>query len=177
MNRRVFLSGAVGVAVLAGGGWLVWRETSRRAGAGRAPAAAGPASLYDLTLPDPGGRAQPLAQYRGRPLVVNFWATWCAPCVKEMPDLDTLHRSHPNVQFVGIGVDTADNITRFIKKVPVAYPLLVAGNDGVDIVRGLGNSNGGLPFTVVFDADGGVARRILGPVSVDDLAATLSRYD
>jgi len=175
MNRRVFLSGVVGVAVMLGGGWLAWQESARRAGSTAAPGD-GPA-LFDLTLPDPGGRAQPLERYRGRPLVVNFWATWCAPCVKEMPDLDALHRRFPKVQFVGIGVDTAENITQFIKKVPVAYPLLVAGNDGVDIVRSLGNTSGGLPFTVVFDADGSVRRTILGQVAVDDLAATLSVYD
>ena len=157
-----------------GAGWLAWRESARRAGGAAASARA---PFFDLTLPDPDGRAQPLSQYRGRPLVANFWATWCAPCVKEMPDLDALHRRFTGVQFVGIGIDTVDNIVQFIRKVPVGYPLLVAGTEGVDILRQLGNTSGGLPFTVVFDADGGIRRSILGQVSSQDLAQTLARYD
>ena len=93
-----------------------------------------------------------------------------------MPDLEELHKKYGEVQFVGIGIDTADNIRAFVEKVPVSYPLLVAGHGGIDIVRSMGNPAGGLPFTVIFDADGQVKRKILGQVKMDDLARTLSAY-
>lgn len=187
MKRRVFLSGLAGVAVLGGGGWLAWREASRKgpgprpqggeaASRASAPAGAEGATLLALTLSDMAGEPVALARYAGRPLLVNFWATWCPPCVKEMPDLDALQKKFAEVQFVGIGIDTADNIRAFAEKVAVSYPLLVAGHGGIDIVRSLGNPAGGLPFTVIFDADGQVNRKILGQVKPDDLARTLSVY-
>lgn len=188
MNRRVLLSGIAGVAAMAAGGYYAWRESGRRApGAALRPAepsaaAAGGASgsaevdLYALTLPDLEGQPLALARYRGKPLLVNFWATWCAPCVKEMPELEILDQRYPQVQFLGIGVDTAANMREFVRKVPVSYPLAVAGHEGAALVRGLGNSAGGLPFTLVFDADGSVNRRILGQIDMQDLDRTLARY-
>lgn len=126
------------------------------------------------SFPDMQGQSVPLSTYAGRPLVVNFWATWCAPCVKEMPDLDALSRKYTDMTFVGIGVDSQANIERFLQKVQVSYPLLVAGHGGVQIMKTLGNSKGGLPYTVIFDADSKVARDILGQVDPDDLDAYLA---
>ncbi|MFT0851450.1 TlpA disulfide reductase family protein [Achromobacter sp. F4_2707] len=126
------------------------------------------------SFPDMQGQSVPLSTYAGRPLVVNFWATWCAPCVKEMPDLDALSRKYTDMTFVGIGVDSQANIERFLQKVQVSYPLLVAGHGGVQIMKTLGNRKGGLPYTVIFDADSKVARDILGQVDPDDLDAYLA---
>jgi len=182
MNRRVFLYGAAGVAAMAGGGWAAWRASSRRVpsrqagGAGLAGLPEDVRAVYALELPDAAGRSHAVAGYRGKPLVVNFWATWCPPCVKEMPDLDALHKRYAQVQFLGIGIDTAANIRQFSEKIPVGYPLLVAGPSGIELLRRLGNPAGGLPFTVVFDAQGQVARRILGQVQPDDLARTLDGF-
>ncbi|MEI2415200.1 TlpA disulfide reductase family protein [Orrella sp. JC864] len=183
MKRRVFLSGAAGVAAMAAGGWMAWRVSSRKGPGGSAPAQgqqgaaqADAGQFMQLALPDVAGRQVPLSSFAGQPMLVNFWATWCPPCVKEMPDLEALQKKFPQVRFVGIGIDTAENIRAFTEKVQVSYPLLVAGHQGIDIVRSLGNSAGGLPFTVVFDADGRVNRRILGQVKPDDLARTLSAY-
>ncbi len=164
---------------MAAGGWLVWRETARKGPGGQPAAAAAPSTegqFMQLALPDVAGKPVALSSFAGQPMLVNFWATWCPPCVKEMPDLEELQKKFPQVRFVGIGIDTADNIRAFTEKVPVSYPLLVAGHQGIDIVRGLGNSAGGLPFTVVFDADGRVNRKILGQVKPEDLARTLSVY-
>lgn len=120
------------------------------------------------------GATRRLADWRGRPMVVNFWATWCVPCVKEMPELDALQKEHPKVQFIGIGVDSADNMRKFLAKVPVSYPLLVMGPGAIDTLRSLGNPAGGLPFTLVFNADGSINRKILGQIKSDDLARTLA---
>ncbi|TAL90130.1 MAG: TlpA family protein disulfide reductase [Candidimonas sp.] len=137
----------------------------------------GPIPLFDRTFPDPEGVAHPMSTWLGKPLIVNFWASWCPPCVKEMPDLDALHKKYPTVQFLGVGVDTASNIRNFIRKTPVSYPLLVAGHDGIQLMRDLGNQVGGLPFTVVFNAKGQEINRVLGqikPAEFEPIVRSLS---
>ncbi|MGO4328862.1 TlpA family protein disulfide reductase [Cupriavidus sp. 2TAF22] len=128
-------------------------------------------------LPDPQGGKLSLADFRGKTVVVNFWAPWCGPCVEEMPDLTALYKevSGPKVEFVGIGIDSASNIQQFIKKVPVAYPLAVAGFAGTELSRNFGNAAGGLPYTVVIAPDGTVTYRKMGRVSTDELRAALPR--
>jgi thiol-disulfide isomerase/thioredoxin len=142
--------------------------------AGNADAAA---ELLAQTWPDGHGRAQSMAQWKGRPLLVNFWATWCAPCVREMPELDALGKRHAGVQFVGLAVDTAANVGKFVAKIPVSYPVLITGPGSIDLMRRLGNGPGGLPFTVVLGADGRIRKQILGPVdpaALDGLLSSLS---
>ncbi|WP_116136750.1 TlpA family protein disulfide reductase [Trinickia diaoshuihuensis] len=149
-------------------------------GESAAPQAAAPtgdavAQLMDAALQDVSGKPQTLAPYKGRVLVVNFWASWCAPCVAEMPELVRLHDAYAGkgVQFVGIGVDSEQNIQNFLKKVPVDYPILVSGFGGADLARSLGNSAGALPFTVVIDANGVVRSTKLGQVAPTELRRTL----
>lgn len=163
MSRRSFCLGAI--ALMAG----------LTSGCGERPATAQVSSdvLFRQTLPDLVGTAQDIAQWRGRPMLVNFWATWCAPCVKEMPDLDRLQAEFPGVAFVGIGIDSAPNMVAFVEKVPVAYPLLEARSTGLELMRELGNRNGGLPFTVILAEDGRILRSIMGQVEPDEIRATL----
>lgn len=156
MNRRAFLL-----------------RTGALAGAGLAMSLPLPSlaaqSLFDETFPDADGADQPMKQWLGKPVVVNFWATWCPPCVKEMPDLEALHQQYPGVNFLGLAVDTAVNVRKFNEKVQVSYPLLMIGHGGIERMRSMGNRAGGLPFTVVYDADGQVAETILGQVKPDEL--------
>ena len=173
MNRRLLLSAAVAVAATVAGGYtLMGRKPKNDA----APADAGDpvAGLMQMQLPDLNGASHSLAGWKGQPIVVNFWATWCAPCVKEMPALDALQKKYPHVRFVGIGVDSAANMQKFVEKVQVSYPLWVIGAGAIDTLRKLGNPSGGLPFTIVFNADGSINRKILGEVQPDDLDRTLS---
>lgn len=181
MKRRQFIYGGVAVVAIAASGYGVSRLTDRPTdeplNAEKIPPEQGPAAtlgevpeaLWALALPDINGEVQPLSQWRGSKTVINFWATWCAPCVKEMPDLNALHHKHPNVRFVGIGIDSTANIRAFLDKVPVDYPLLVQGAGGIDLLRRLGNSQGGLPFTLVLDEDGVLRHRILGQIDPADL--------
>lgn len=139
-------------------------------------AALPPDPFYANDFPDLQGRQVEFSRYLGKPLVLNFWATWCAPCVKEMPDLDALHKKYGNVGFVGLAVDTLVNVEKFGTKVQVSYPLLIAGHGGIKLMRSLGNKQGGLPFTVVFDKQGQVAKRLLGqikPAELDRIIADL----
>jgi thiol-disulfide isomerase/thioredoxin len=133
-------------------------------------------ALWNRSLPDTHGASQPLAQYRGRIVVLNFWASWCGPCVKEMPALSDLQRRYAQkgVQFVGIGIDSAPNVTHFLEKVKVDYPIYVAGFGGADIARQFGNTTGGLPFTVVIDKTGRVRYTKLGEIDAATLSAQLN---
>lgn len=177
MKRRTLILGAGGLSAMAATGWFAWRESSRKApGANRAASAApaaksqlNPDALLDARLPDLDGQEVLFKTYLGKPLVVNFWATWCAPCVEEMPALSEMAQSMPDVQFVGIGIDTADKMRQFLAKIPVSYPLLVAGHSGIALLRELGNSTGGLPFTVMLDANGSMIDTVLGQVQPADL--------
>ena len=123
------------------------------------------AQLLALTLPDTQGVMQPLRQWQGKLLVVNFWATWCAPCREEMPEFSLLQQKYAvkGVQFVGIALDSADNVTDYSRQRPVAYPLLIANLAPMPIMMGLGNSSAGLPFTVILDRDSKLVRSRLGP--------------
>jgi len=167
MNRRLFLRAGAAAALAARCGRAYAQDTAVPPDAVQ--------MLFERPLPDLQDQPRTLSAWRGRPLVVNFWATWCAPCVKEMPELDAMQKRHAQVQFIGIGVDKADNIRKFLAKVPVSYPLLVMGSGAIDTLRKLGNPAGGLPFTLVFNADGTVNRKILGQIQVSDLERTVAR--
>lgn len=160
MNRRQWLG--LGALALGFGGFGAWMA-ARRHSLGDADAAA-IALLHRLTLPDAAGRPVALAALRGQPMLVNFWATWCPPCVEEMPELngfDAEFRAR-DLQIVGIGIDSASNIREFSDKTRMSYPLLVAGTSGLELVRRLGNTSGALPFTVIVDRAGQVTWRTLG---------------
>ncbi len=131
-------------------------------------------SVFELSVDDLNGESTALSQYTGKPLVVNFWATWCPPCVEEMPDLEALSQSHTDVQFVGLAIDTQRNVKRFLQQIPVSYDLYVPGHSGVKHMRALGNPKGGLPFTLVISADGTVAHQILGQIDKKDLDSKIN---
>jgi thiol-disulfide isomerase/thioredoxin len=135
----------------------------------RAPADA--SALLALTLPDPSGRPQPLSQWQGKVLVVNFWATWCGPCREEMPDLVRAQKEYgaKGLQIVGIAADDADKVQQFAKEIELNYPALIGGYAAIDLSKDLGNSLVALPFTLVVDRKGKVAYTHLGPVKPDKL--------
>ncbi len=117
--------------------------------------------LMQLTLPDLDGHAQAFSQWRGKVLVVNFWASWCAPCVQEMPAFSRLQERYAEqgVQFVGVGIDEVEHLRAFIRKTPVSYPLLVAS---LPISDTPALQIAGLPYTLVIARDGHIESRRLG---------------
>ena len=133
-------------------------------------------SLMKANLPDTLGQTRALLEWRGKILLVNFWATWCPPCVEEMPELVDLQNSSEfkNLQIVGIGVDSPSNIQQFTKKLQISYPILVAGMEGTEIARALGNQAGGLFFTVLIDAEGRVRQTYLGRLKMNQVKADLA---
>jgi thiol-disulfide isomerase/thioredoxin len=167
MNRRSWLvAGAGAAAAAAGVGWQVWRERQRQEQAER-----GLASLWPLRFPRPEGGELALADFRGRPLLINFWAPWCPPCVKELPALNRFQKAFAaqGWQVVGLAIDEPPPVRAFLKKLPLDFPVGIAGFAGADLSRRLGNADGALPFTVILDAAGHVARRQLGESQYEDL--------
>ena len=181
MKKRTLLLGGAGLVAMGAVGVIAWRESSLRAPqANRAasqaafvPTPPDVEAFFAARLPDVQGHDTPLDAFRGEPLLINFWATWCPPCVAEMPDLEALSKSFNNVQFVGIAIDTDANVKKFLQKIPVSYPILVAGHSGIDLVRAMGNSTGGLPYTVLISPDGRVHDQILGQVKPEALRQQL----
>lgn len=132
--------------------------------------------LLAQTLPDAHGVPHPLSKWRGQPMIVNFWATWCAPCVDEMPELSALQAeiAPRGIQLLGIGIDSADNIAKFAAKYKISYPLFAAGVSAIELARAFGNQAGGLPYTVLIGRDGQVKKTYLGRLKIDQLRADLS---
>lgn len=174
------LAGAIGLGVgfLASGGGrrlalqALATDAGQEAAARAAPAAiresARPALLGAprpaLALPDIADRRRDLDEFARRPLLINFLASWCGPCRRELPELERFARTQgaTGVQVVGIAVETRDAARGLLTEVPVGFPVLVAGDDGSDLMPAFGNASGTLPYSVLVDADGRLRARKLG---------------
>lgn len=163
-------------AVLVAFGAGVYLAISQRALVSE-PSPQAAAALAGLSLPDPSGKEQALAQWRGKVLVVNFWATWCAPCREEMPEFIKAQSEYgaKGLQFVGIAVDQADKIDQFAKEIGLNYPTLVGGFGAMELSKTLGNDLMALPFTVVLDRKGAIAHTQLGVLKPDKLHGLLDQ--
>jgi thiol-disulfide isomerase/thioredoxin len=164
-SRRTWLLAGVAIAALAGGALIAALQSQRQAGAQSA------AALLALALPDTSGAEIRLDQWRGRVLVVNFWATWCAPCREEMPMFVEVQSAYGSkgLQFVGIAVDEAAKVRLFVEEIRLNYPALIGGYGALELSKTLGNNVMALPFTVVVGRDGAVAHTQLGPLKREQL--------
>ncbi|HWI82662.1 TlpA disulfide reductase family protein [Ramlibacter sp.] len=165
-GRRALLYAGVAAAAAMAGAGLAWRRFRPHDGGADAADA-----LWPLAFATPAGSTLAMASLKGRPLLLNFWATWCPPCVEEMPLLDGFYRQHAanGWQVVGLAIDQADPVRAFLGRVPVAFPIGLAAAGGQELSRALGNLANGLPFTVVVGADGRVLQRRMGRVTAADL--------
>jgi len=164
-SRRIVLFVlAGGLALAAGAGFALWDRHPPDA-----------TNLLALSLPDTEGAKQPLAQWRGKVLLVNFWATWCGPCRDEMPELVRAQRDlgPKGLQVVGIAIDQPDKVARFARELDLNYPALVATYETMDVAKPLGDGLLGLPFTVILDRRGKVVHTQLGPMKPAQLQSIL----
>lgn len=156
------------------GFWVALQQGPTQPG----PAKADPvATLLNSQLPDAHGQMQALAQWRGKPLVVNFWASWCPPCVREMPELAQLAQQlqPQGIVVLGMGVDTAEHIRTFIEKHQITYPQYVLDSKGLQLSQQLGNETGGLPFTVLIDSKGAIKKTYLGELNFAQLRRDIAQ--
>ncbi len=167
MNRRGALVAGVAVAAAAAGAGVAWR----RRGASGHDAGGAEGELWRARFDRPGGGQLVFDSLRGRPLLLNFWATWCPPCVAELPMLDEFQREQAGRgwRVVGLAVDNLAPVVAFLGRRPVGFDIGLAGVDGIALARQLGNTGGGLPFSLVFDRKGRIAHRKLGAITPDDL--------
>lgn len=161
----------IAIALLAGTAGFY---AQRHLGGGSADAAVAGAQRVDFTLPDLDGRERRLSEWNGKVVVVNFWATWCPPCRKEIPDFVKLQTEYGarGVQFIGIAIDRPEDVRAFIEGTPVNYPLLLGDQRG-EISQQYGNEMVALPYTVVIDRAGEVAAKRRGVFERKDLEPLL----
>lgn len=154
-------------AALAGGATAAWFHFSAR------PAAQAPT---DFRLPDLQGQARALDDWAGQVRVVNFWAPWCPPCRREVPELMRLQRqfAEQGLVVIGITVDSPENTLAFATANGINYPLLIADEAGISIARRFGNPVDGLPFTAVVDRQGRIVHVHAGEMSLSEAVATIT---
>ena len=131
------------------------------------------AHLLTTPLEDLEGQESRISDYQEKIIVVNFLASWCAPCVEEMPDLEEINQEFAGVQVVGYSVDTAQNINSFLANVPVDFPIFIGEPTAISLMRKLGNPSGGLPFSLIFAPATKLSYKIIGQVNTEELRAKL----
>lgn len=164
IRRRTLLTATVSTGAIAGGAAVAWWH-------GRAGAANAPAEMWAMRFARPDGGELVMAELRGKPLLINFWATWCAPCVRELPEVERFQQvfSQRQGQVIGLAIDGPTPVREFLARVKISFPIGLAGLDGTDLVNLLGNLQGGLPFTVLIDAKGRLVRRKMGETDLAEL--------
>jgi len=163
------LAAAVGLGLAGVGAGLAWR-TSRRQSQSLSGAEH---SFWQQQFAQLDGVMLAASTFKGKPLLLNFWATWCPPCVEELPLIDNffLQNKAKGWQVLALAVDQAAPVTRFLKQSPLNFSVALAGFPGIEVSKSLGNVTGALPFTVVFGSNGNVLHRKMGKLTVDELNA------
>ncbi|MGN6225852.1 MAG: TlpA family protein disulfide reductase [Dyella sp.] len=170
-NRSTWMILLVATLAAALGGWLQHRSRLAHVPAGVTVASLG-AVAPDVPLSDLDGRAHRLADYRGHRVLLNFWASWCGPCLDEMPALDRAARAHPQATVLGIAMDEPARVRAFLAAHPVNYPVLLGRLDSPSTSLQLGDNAEVLPYSALLDADGRLLATHRGPLD----AATLDRW-
>ena len=163
-RRWLAMAGVGALAAAAGYGVNLWWERSQ---GGDAPNPAAVQALLTTPLKDPEGGSKAIESWRGKVLVINFWATWCVPCRREIPEFVKMQERHGarGLQFVGIAFDQPQPVADFARELQINYPLLMGGLDTMALMRESGNKAGVLPYTLILDRQGRVAKTHRGTLT------------
>lgn len=169
MKRRGLVYGGVaGAAAAAGLALSLWpRRSMESAASGGDPA------FWGAQLDTPAGAPLALASFRGKPLLVNFWATWCPPCIEELPLIELFYQQNKarGWQVLAIAIDQPSAVRQWLQRSHLSFAVALGGLEGSEMSKRMGNANGGLPFSVVFSASGEIKARKLGQLSAADLTS------
>ena len=178
-RRHILTVGVAAAAALAGAGAAYWQDkqvASSEPAAPYKPASGDLNDLWQMQFDTPDGSKLAMQSLKGKPLLINFWATWCPPCVEELPLLERFYSQNKakSVQIVGLAADKPDAVRTFLKKLPLTFPIGITDLSGIALSKSWGNLAGGLPFSVMLAADGRVLQRKMGKLSEDDLKIWLA---
>lgn len=165
-SRRAWMLGLGAAAAAAGAGLAGWRLRSVPA----IPEAV--QALWALQFDSPSGEPVALSSFRGRPLLLNFWATWCPPCVQELPMIEAFWRENASKghQVLALAVDQPSAVRKFLDRQALGFSIGLAGYGGTELSKSLGNASGALPFSVFLKADGSIYQQKLGQLTPGDLS-------
>jgi thiol-disulfide isomerase/thioredoxin len=168
-NRRTAMYATVAALAAMAGAGVAWKRQAWQDSGGIASDVM--SAFWAAEFDTPTGESLSIISFQGRPLVINFWATWCTPCIEEMPLIDSFFRENKDKgwQVLGLAIDQPSRVRQFLSQFPVSYKIGLAGLTGTELGKTLGNEVGGLPFTVVLDAQGRLIQRKVGKLTPDDI--------
>lgn len=174
-QSRRWIFGGVALSALALGGLVSWIKTSSQSVAVQSPTPQDLQNLWASEFLRPNGDPHDWKQFRGKPMIINFWATWCVPCIEEMPLIDRFYKENASKgwQVVGLAIDQPSRVRSFLSQHPVSYPVLLAGLGGTELSQALGDASGALPFSIILNADEHVLLKKLGKLKAEELKAVL----
>lgn len=136
----------------------------------------GPRTLPKINLPSPSGHQHNISEWQGKILVINFWATWCPSCLKEIPGFVALQKQYADhsLQFIGIALEDKETVAEYIAANNVNYPILLAGDHGIALAHHLGNKANAVPYTLIVDRQGKIVHRHQGEFSKEQLVEAIT---
>ena len=171
-GRRHWLLAGVGMAAGLGGALFAWQKFQPKGVMNEAVQ-----NFWVQEFEKPEGGTLEMKEFRGKPLLVNFWATWCPPCIEELPLIDAFYNRNKSksLQVIGLAVDQPSMVRRYLTQKPLSFPVGLAGFNGTELGRALGNAQSVLPFSVIFDAKGRLLAQKAGKLDQADLDAWLKK--
>ena len=169
-NRRNWIIGGLGMAAGLAGALVAWQKFEPHAVMDEAVQ-----NFWTQSFEKPEGGNLSMQAFQGKPLLINFWATWCPPCIEELPLIDAFYNQNKSksLQVIGLAVDQPSMVRRYLTQKPLSFPVGLAGFNGTELGRTLGNAQSVLPFSVIFDAKGRLLAQKAGRLDQSDLEAWL----
>ena len=171
-NRRNWIIGGLGMAAGLAGALVAWQKFEPHAVMDEAVQ-----NFWTQSFERPEGGNLSMQAFQGKPLLINFWATWCPPCIEELPLIDAFYNQNKSksLQVIGLAVDQPSMVRRYLTQKPLSFPVGLAGFNGTELGRTLGNAQSVLPFSVIFDAKGRLLAQKAGKLDQSDLEAWLKK--